>query len=308
MRGLAPGSGGAARFAAALSTQESFCRWLYLLPAAAFATIFFVLPLAFIAAISLTRWNGIGALEFSGWRNFVRLAQDPVFATSLWNTLRWVGIGLFVHIPLALLVALALRKRPPFWRLFRTVFFVPSIISTTALALLWYFVFNPEFGILDAALRAMHADALSETAWLANPRTALWASQAPYVIYIGFPMMIFLTQIAAIPEEYFEAARIDGAYDWQIDVYITVPLIKPALVVNALFVTTYCLRLFEYPFIMTGGGPANATSNLSLFIYKTMIQSYDYGGAMAASAVTVLVGALIVGVIFLVGRLTPGAR
>ncbi len=278
-------------------------RWFYLAPAIVLATVFFLLPLVFIVVVSPMRWDGIGAMEFTGARNFQRLAADPVFARSLWNTLAWIAVGLFIHIPLALLVALALYKRPPFWRLFRTSFFVPSIISTTALALLWYFVFNPEFGILNATLRAAGLETLAGISWLSNVNTALWASQAPYVIYIGFPMMIFLTQIAAIPEEYFESAKIDGASSWQIDLFITVPLIRPALATNALFTTTHCLRLFEYPFIMTDGGPANTSSNLSLYIYKTMIQSYNYGGAMAASGITVLVGIVIMAVIFIAGRL-----
>lgn len=287
---------------------EAVFRWLYLLPALVLTVLFFVLPLIFIVAVSPMRWNGIGAMQFSGLLNFIRLQADPAFVKSLVNTLLWIAVGLFIHIPLALSVALALYKRPPLWRLFRTAFFVPSIISTTALALLWYFVFNPEFGILDALLKLVGLASLGETAWLANVRTALWSSQAPYVIYIGFPMMIFLTQIASIPEDYFEAARIDGATSWQVDWHITIPLLKPALMINALFVVTTCLRMFEYPFIMTNGGPVNSSSNLSLYIYKSMILSYDYGRAMAASAVTVLLGLIVAGVLYVIGRVTPGGR
>jgi multiple sugar transport system permease protein/raffinose/stachyose/melibiose transport system permease protein len=287
---------------------EVVFRWLFLLPAVAMTVIFFILPLVFIVFVSPMRWNGIGQMEFIGWTNFTRLFADPTFRRALTNTLLWIAVGLFIHVPLSLAVALALYKRPPLWKLFRTAFFIPSIISTTALALLWYFVFNPEFGILNALLRAMGLAELGDTAWLGSVSTAVWASQVPYVIYVGFPMMIFLTQIASIPEDYFEAARIDGASDWEIDRFITVPLIKPAIMLNALFVTTHCLRMFEYPFIMTDGGPANSSTNLSLFIYKSMVLSYDYGRAMAASGVAVVVGLVVVGILFIVGRITPGNR
>jgi len=289
-------------------TGEGLFRWLYLTPALLMTVVFFVLPLGFILVISPMKWNGIGAMQFAGWANFARLMADPAFIKSLVNTLLWIAVGLFIHIPLSLAVALALYKRPPLWRIFRGAFFVPSIISTTALALLWYFVFNPEFGVLDALLRGVGLTDLGNTAWLANLKTALWSSQVPYVIYIGFPMMIFLTQIASIPEDYFEAARIDGATDWEVDRYVTIPLIKPAILLNSLFVTTSCLRMFEYPAIMTDGGPANSSTNLSLFIYKTMVVSYDYGRSMAASGVAVLLGLVVVGLLFLVGRLTPGGR
>ena len=289
-------------------TGETLFRWLYLLPAVVLTVVFFILPLVFIVFISPMKWNGIGEMEFVGWTNFTRLAAEPSFIRALTNTLVWILVGLLVHIPLSLAVALALYKRPPLWRLFRTSFFIPSIISTTALALLWYFVFNPEFGILNALLRAIGLTELGDTAWLANVTTSLWASQVPYVIYVGFPMMIFLTQIASIPEDYFEAARIDGATNWQIDWFLTIPLIKPAILLNALFVTTHCLRMFEYPFIMTDGGPANTSTNLSLFIYKSMVLSYDYGRAMAASGVAVVVGLIVVSIIFVLGRITPGNR
>jgi raffinose/stachyose/melibiose transport system permease protein len=287
---------------------DTALRWVYLFPAVAFTVAFFVVPLVFIAVVSPMRWDGIGAFEFVGLHNFVRLCTNHVFQVSIENTLLWIAVGLFVHIPLALLVALALSRKLALWRVFRAVFFLPSIVSTTALALLWYFVFNPEFGILDAVLKAVGLTGLAQISWLANPHTALWASQVPYVVYIGFPMMVILTQIATIPDDYFEAARIDGARGWEVDLYVTIPLVKPALLTNALFVTTYCLRLFEYPFVMTDGGPANATMNLSLFVYKAMNQSYDYGGAMAASAATVGVGAIVIAALFLAARVTPGNR
>ncbi len=145
---------------------------LYLVPAVALVTVFLVLPLVVVAILSTTRWVGVGTPEPVGFDNFSHLLTDPAFRRALANTVLWVVVGTVVHTPLCVLVALVVARRPRGWRFFRTAFFVPNVISATALALLWYFVFHVSLGPLNTLLRAAGLDDWAR-AWLSDPSTAL---------------------------------------------------------------------------------------------------------------------------------------
>src|SRR5690606_29438203 len=144
-----------------------------------------------------------------------------------------------------------------------TIFFVPNVISAASLALLWYFVFHVKLGLVNSALAKVGLGSLARP-WLSDPGTAVWATMTAWVLYIGFGMVLLLAQIGTIPREYYEAAQLDGASPLRQDVSITIPLIRPAIALQVLFVVGYALRSFEYPFIMTSGGPAGTSTTLSL--------------------------------------------
>jgi multiple sugar transport system permease protein/raffinose/stachyose/melibiose transport system permease protein len=274
---------------------------LYLAPAVVLVVGFFVLPLLFILYMSFHQWGGLGPATFIGFDNFAYLFNDKSFQTAFSNTLTWVFVGTFIHTPLCILVALVLARRPFMWKFFRTIFFLPNVISTTAIALLWYFLYHVDLGLINKVLEAIGLGDLAR-GWLIDRNTALPATMLPWVIYIGFGMVIFLTQISTIPREYYEAAQLDGASAWQQDLRITLPLISRAIALQVLFVVGYALKMFEYPFIMTNGGPANRTINLSLYIYRQMITANQYGLSMAAGVVTLVVGVTLLSIIFLVLR------
>ena len=276
---------------------------LYLLPALLLVTIFFALPLAAVTVLSCTEWVGIGTPRFVGLGNFVTLFSDPAFLIAIRNTIVWILIGALVHTPLCVLVALVVGRKPRGWKIFRTVLFLPNIISGTALALLWYFIFHVSLGLLNGALAEIGLKSLTQN-WLFNPRTALGATLTPWVLYVGFGMVLFLTQISTIPREYYEAAEIDGASISQQDLLVTVPLICRAIALQLVFVVGYALRSFEYPFIMTSGGPANASITLSLYIYRQMMTANQYGLSMAAGLVAIVIGVLFVTAVFWVLRRT----
>lgn len=279
-------------------------RWqttLFLLPALVLVTVFLLIPLGAIVVMSLFQWPGVGPATFVGLDNFPALLADRAFARSFWNTIDWLAVGVLVHIPLCVLVALVLRHRPRGWRLFRTVFFIPNVISATALAMLWYFMFDPRLGLINDVLTRVGLGDLAR-AWLFDPATALRASQTPWVLYVGFGMVLFLTQIASIPNDLYEAAALDGATDWAADRHVTLPLIRPAIAVQLLLVVGYVLRMFEYPFVMTSGGPANMTSTLPLYMYRQMVVANAYGLSMATGVVTVGLGVVLVAGAFLLLR------
>src|SRR4051794_16105297 len=133
-------------------------RWhvlLYLLPALLLVTVFLAIPLAVVFGMSTTEWAGVGTPQWVGVDNFVHLAGDEAFRKALVNTLLWVLVGTFIHTPLCVLVALVIARRPRGWKIFRTVFFLPNVISATALALMWYFVFHVSLGLLNSGLKAV---------------------------------------------------------------------------------------------------------------------------------------------------------
>lgn len=274
---------------------------LYLLPAAALVTIFLAIPVVVVVALSTTEWAGVGTPGFIGIDNFMQLFGDPAFRSAVINTVLWVLVGVFIHTPLCILVALVVARKPRGWKVFRTLLFLPNIISATALALLWYFVFHVSLGVVNAGLTFLGLEGWTRN-WLFDPLTALGTTMTPWVVYIGFGMVLFLTQISTIPQEYYEAAELDGASTFRQDWSITIPLIRRAIALQVLFVVGYALRSFEYPFIMTSGGPANASMTLSLYIYKQMMTAHQYGLAMAAGVVTLIVGALLTAAVFLVLR------
>jgi raffinose/stachyose/melibiose transport system permease protein len=276
---------------------------IYLLPALALVVVVLFAPMVVMLALSTTQWVGIGTPTFVGLDNFAVLFGDPVFRRAVVNTLIWVLVGAAVHIPLCLLVALVMSRPMRGWKFFRTLFFLPNIISATALALLWYFVFHVTLGLLNAALEGVGLGELTR-AWLIDPGTALAATVTPWTLYIGVGMVLFLAQMATIPREYYEAAELDGASRFTQDIMITIPLIRRAIALQIVFVVGYALRTFEYPFLMTNGGPANASTTLSLFIYKEMISAQQYGLSMAAGVVALVLGGVLTALVFGVLRRT----
>lgn len=276
---------------------------LYLTPALLLVSVFFVIPLLFVLYMSFHQWPGLGPATFVGLDNFFFLLHERAFKLAFTNTISWALVGIFIHTPLCLLVALILSRHIFMWKFFRTVFFLPNVISTTAIALLWYFILHVDLGMLNKLLDTVGLGALKRS-WLFDPQTALIATQTPFIIYIGFGMVIFLTQISTIPREYYEAAELDGASSWQQDWYVTIPLIRGAIVMQILFVVGYVLKMFEYPFIMTGGGPANLTMNLSLYMYRQIVTANQYGLSMAAGVITLLLGLAMTSTVFVILRRT----
>ena len=267
-------------------------RLLYLLPACILVFAFFLFPLAYLSYISFFEWDGLGPKTFVGFENFEYVFSDPIFRTAVKNTIVWLLSALLLHIPFGLLLALLLNRKPRGWKVFRVMYFIPNVISTTAIAFLWYFIYHVDVGLLNNMLNAVGLKKLTH-AWLNDPTTALWCNLGPFVVYVGLTMIIFMTQLSTIPKELYEAAVVDGATSLQVDLKVYLPLLKPAFITNIMLNLAFCLRTFEYPFLMTGGGPANSTMNLSLYIYKEMVGANRYGISMVAGLVTVFMGLIV---------------
>lgn len=265
---------------------------LFLLPALLLFFVFFVFPVCFVGVMSLFDWNGITSAGFVGFENYAKIFGDKVFWSSLCHNVIWALAACCIQVPLALLMALILSKKPRFWKFFRTVYFLPQVISGIAIATLWAAVFNSEFGLLNGILKAVGMGDKA-TNWLGNPKTAFVCVLVYGLFYIGYYMVILMAGISGIDETYYEAARIDGANAFQVDLHITIPLIRYSLATCMSLAAVFGLRTFEQVYLLTNGGPANRTSILVLYLYKQMNVN-DYGGANASSMMLILVGAIVI--------------
>lgn len=284
-----------------VSSKRGSSAFWYTVPALAMTVAFFVVPLVYLIVVSLYKWNGLGAMKFVGLGNYTYIFNNANFHKALRVTLTWLASALFLHIPLGMVLSLMLNRRPKGWRFLRVMYFIPNVISTTAVSFMWYFIYHSDMGMLNGLLRAVGLGHLTRS-WLGNTSTALFCNQVPFILYVGLTTIIFLTQLFTVSPELYEAAEIDGADGLRKDLYISIPMLKPAILTNVMLNGAFCLRTFEYPFLMTSGGPSNSTTNLALYIYREMMSANRYGVSMAAGLVTILLGVLLMTIVTLLQK------
>ena len=275
-----------------VSKKERLGIVIFLLPALILFAVFFIYPIMNVVYMSFFNWNGISDATFAGFKNYIRIFSDKVFLRSIKNNIVWALAASCIQVPMALLMALILSRKPKGWKLFRTIYFLPQVISGIALAMLWSAVYNSEFGMLNGMLKLVGLGNYTRN-WLGDPKTALICVLIYGLFYIGYYMVIMMAGITDIDETYYEASRVDGANAIQTAIYITVPLIRYSIVTCVTLAAVFGLRTFEQVYLLTNGGPANRTSLVVLYLYNQM-KNNNYGGANASSAVLIVVGACVI--------------
>jgi ABC-type sugar transport system permease subunit len=272
---------------------------LFVLPALVLYLVFMVFPFFQSIYFSLTDWNGVTAVkEWVGLANYRELIGDGLFWLSLKNTIIWVIIGTIAPIVVGMLLALLLWSRPKGFTLFRTVFFMPQVLSTVVIGIVWSWIYNPIFGILNEALDTVGLEDLSR-GWLGDPDVALYAVLVAAIwATIGFVFVILLAGLQNVSKDLLEAATIDGANVWQRFWNVTVPQLAGVINVVIAFLLIGGFSVFDIVFVMTGGGPANATDVLATFTYKEAFTQNNVGYA-SAIAVVITVISLIASVTFI---------
>jgi raffinose/stachyose/melibiose transport system permease protein len=258
-------------------------------PAVLLFATFFAIPLVVLAGTSFTSWSG-RSLEFVGIENYQRMIADPVFAKALGNTLFYLAVGVFVQVPLGVGVGMILALKPRGWKTFRTLLFIPFVISGAAYALIFSMFYNSRLGLLNNMLAPL---GISGRDWLFDSATARWAVAGTFVFILGFVMIVIMAEIASIPRELFEAARVDGASEFQQQVLITLPLLRNAIGTCVLIRVLADIGMFDLVFILTSGGPDDATVSLALYAYRAYLQS-DWGFANAVGMVIIALGAMLI--------------
>lgn len=268
---------------------------LFLLPAITLFIVFFIYPICNVVSMSFFQWNGISNPVFTGFENYTKIFADKVFRRSVMNNVIWALAASCIQVPMALLMAIILSRKPAGWKVFRTIYFLPQVVSGIALAMLWSAVYNSEFGMLNGLLKLVGLEQYTRN-WLGDLKTAFICVLIYGLFYIGYYMVIMMAGITNIDESYYEAAKVDGANPIQTAIHITIPLIKYSVLTCVTLAAVFGLRTFEQVYLLTNGGPANRTSLVVLYLYNQM-KNNNYGGANASSVILIIVGALVIVVI-----------
>lgn len=263
------------------SRQECF----FLAPALLIYTMFVLIPVGQSIYNSFFYWSSpLLEPEFCGLQNFRQLLFDRIFWLALGNNLFLLAGSLLIQLPIALCIALLLNYPTRGRTFFRTAFFTPMIIPTAAIAVLWQYLYEPQHGLLTALIRCFKAD--FSYPWLASPETSLiWIFVTICWQYIGFHTVLFMAGLAAIPEELYEAARIDGASELQICRKIVLPSLKPVCAVAATLSIIGSLKYFDLIYLMGGGLPETSREVMATYVYRLAFDEnqgrYGYGSAVA---------------------------
>ena len=284
----APDAGGAAK---CWSVRTALPIALFLAPAIFFLVIFLLYPLVSSFQLSLLDWNGLGSGErFVGLDNWVRLAHDTLFWKALGNNLLLAFFSVLIQLPIALVLAVVLDEASKGSRALKILYFLPLLMSSVALGVLFKNIYDPNFGPINAFLSAVHLDGLVRD-WLGDPKYAL-ASVIVVICWqnIPFYMVLFLAGLSSFPRELGEAARLDGASEKTIFWRIKLPHLQGTIRTGAMLAIVGSLRYFDLIFIMTDGGPEGASELMATYMFRTVFSSFQLGyGSTVASAMFIIV-------------------
>jgi len=275
---LKGGTGSPRRF------QDNLTIFLFLLPAVALFVVFVLYPIIQSIYYSTFNWKGFGpAVDYAGLENFKNILSDKPFLQGLKNALLIVVFSLFIQLPLSLMLAVFVGRNLPGRVFFRTIFFMPYVLSEVITALMWLFIYNPdpERGFINAVIVFLGGES---RAWLATPNIVMPALFAVLTWkYFGFHMLLYMTGLQNIPEEIEEAGRIDGANAIQNFFYVTLPLLGSTLRTSIYLSILGSIQQFVLVWIMTKGGPVNASETLATYMYRFGFVRFQlgYGSAVA---------------------------
>jgi multiple sugar transport system permease protein len=263
-----------------LLESEEITAYVLLIPTLIGILVFSLGAVVAALVVSFTRWDLITPPQWVGLANYQAMfSLDPLAHTALWNTLYYTVGTVPPSVFLSLLLAVAMNQKIRGIVLYRTAYFLPVISSTVAVALLWDWIYAPDYGLLNFVLHWLH---LPTSQWLGDPSSAM-----PAIIImsvwrgLGFNMVIFLAGLQGIPQELYEAARIDGANNWRTFRHITVPLISPVLFFVTVLAIIGSFQVFDQTYVMTQGGPLHATTTIVYYIFEEAFQWFHMGYAAA---------------------------
>ncbi|PZD97200.1 sugar ABC transporter permease [Paenibacillus sambharensis] len=263
--------------------KDGFWAFLMLLPNLIGFLMFLLLPVFATFVISFSSWNLTDSFAFNGFDNYKELFHDPVFIQVMGNTFYFTIASVPIGIVISLLLAVFLNQKLRFIRFYRAAFFIPVISSMVAVSVIWQWIYNPEYGLLNYALSWFGIDG---PAWLTDPQwamptvilTTIWKS-------LGFNMLIFLAGLQSISESYYEAADIEGAKWYSKFWHITLPLLSPTTFFVTVMSIINSFQVFDTVYLMTQGGPARSTSVLVYYIFQNAFQYFRMGYASAMAYV-----------------------
>jgi ABC-type sugar transport system permease subunit len=265
-----------------------------MLPSVALVAIFWWYPLVEVLYASLFDWDGLAPMErFVGLANYHSLLlEDPYFWNAVKNTVVWSAMYVTVPVTLGLIAALMLNARIKGENFFKGIIYLPSAISFAVVAFIWGWMYHPAGGLINQLLRAVGLGALAQP-WLASAPLVLPAiNVASSWVHVGFALVVFLAGLRGIPDEFVEAAIIDGANQWQVIRHILIPLLRPAFTVVLGWTLMLSVNVFDQINILTKGGPGRASEVLSVYLYVKTFLEHQAGMASAIGIIMFLLAAV----------------
>lgn len=267
---------------------------LGLLPALLIYTVFVIIPVIWSSYYGLFSWKGMGAMKFIGLQNYREVVSDPIFWSSFRNNLYIVAYSVFGQVPIALLLALLLVRNRWFEKFIRASVFMPMVLSSVVIGLVWGYIYHPQIGILNYLLDSLGLSSW-KLGWLSDPKIAM-LSIGPPIIWsnIGPYLILFIAALQNIPSEVNDAAKLDGAVGWEKLSRITLPMIWGMIKVAVILCISGSLKAFDLIFVMTHGGPAHSTELLATYMYNNTFNIFRYGYGSAVSTSIVILSLILI--------------
>lgn len=264
--------------------------YVMILPSYLIYILFTLIPIGWTIAMSFTDYNLKNA-NFVGLANYQRMLGDQLFQSSVLHTLQYTVLTIPVAMVLGLTLAVLLNRAIPGKSVFRTLFYMPNVLSMVAVSMAWLYLYDTNAGILNRALKDM---GLSPVSWISSPNTAMLSVAAMGIwATLGYNMVVFLSGLQAIPEHLYEAASIDGATGWTKFIKITLPLLSPTTFFLFVMACISSFQVFGQVLILTNGGPLNSTTTIAHQIYRNGFEFYEMGYASSQAVILLLIILLI---------------
>jgi len=268
--------------------RETTTGYLMILPVIAYITFFFFFPIAYTFSLSLQRYDLLtGDIKFVGLTNYFSILRDERFINSLKVTLLFTSICVCTELVIGMFLALLLSQNIKGIKIFRTLLLMPLMITPVVYSLQFRWMYADQYGVINNILRAI---GIEGPLWIGDPNISLYSISIVMVwAATPFVMLVILAGIQSIPTTFYEAAQIDGASSWGRFRHVTLPLLKPAILFVLLIRIIDAFRMFDIPYVITGGGPAYSTELLSLYVYSMAFRFLDIGKASSAAVIMLLI-------------------
>ncbi|MDR2303297.1 MAG: sugar ABC transporter permease [Treponema sp.] len=282
-------------------------RWIviFLFPGTLLFLFVYLASIINVVGTSFANWRIAGSISFNGVGNYITLFTSAVFHKALVNNLIWILLQSTVHVAIGILFALVTARKKWHSDFCKTVFMLPNILSSAALGMLFYNVFNPSYGPVNKIIQ-LFGNKNFNVNWYANSGTAFFAVTVTWLPFAAMIGILAAAELAAISDDIFEAAVIDGATELQINLMIKLPLLKNAIGTGTILAATSMLQKMDILIMTSNGGPGIETMNLPLLIYNTALRDNNFGLANAAGVLLILIGLASIGIINRIYRMSEG--
>ena len=268
-------------------TRNALTAYLFLSPWIIGFILFMGGPIIASLVLSFFKWDLLSPAKFVGLTNFSELfGKNDLFLPSMLVTFKYVIIAVPVSQVLALGLAVLVTQKVRFQGFWRTVFYLPAVVSGVAASVIWMWLYDTQYGVIDNLLKLV---GITGPNWLFSKNLALWSLMIMSLWNVGVPMVVYIAAMQGLPQELYEAAELDGANGWDTFWHLTMPLISPAILFNLVIGTIFGIQTFAQPYLMTNGGPVNSTLFVGLYLYEVAFHYLFMGKASAIAWVLFLI-------------------